>query len=219
MSDDNFISRWSRRKREADKDKSRPQQPEPTQASPEQQPASAGERSREVEPAFDPATLPPIESIVAGTDIRAFLQKGVPTALTKAALRRAWSTDPAIRDFIEIAENQWDFTNPSSIPGFGALQAGDDVRKLASQAMGQLSEASQPIGLVDGKRDENGPPEHPSPPAPAEAPSGRSDVPGGDGQKSASVASMQHPAAQQPPTERDQRPAPKRKGHGAAIPR
>ena len=85
--------------------------------------------------------MPSIEFIVAGTDIRAFLQKGVPAELTKAALRRAWSTDPAIRDFIGIAENQWDFTDPTSIPGFGPLRVGDDVRQLTSQAMGKLSDA------------------------------------------------------------------------------
>jgi hypothetical protein len=33
--------------------------------------------------------------------------------MTVAALRRAWVSDPVIRDFIGIAENQWDFTNPT----------------------------------------------------------------------------------------------------------
>src|SRR5215475_13430553 len=35
------------------------------------------------------ATLPPIESIDAGTDVSAFLRPGVPAELTQAALRRA----------------------------------------------------------------------------------------------------------------------------------
>ena len=51
---------------------------------------------------------PPL-TITAETDIRAFLQKGVPAQLTRAALRRAWVADPNIRNFREIAENQWDF--------------------------------------------------------------------------------------------------------------
>jgi hypothetical protein len=147
MNEDNFIARWSRRKREAESEKRLPKRPEPPQASPEQQPTAGGEMRPEAEPPFDPATLPPLESIVANTDIRAFLQKGVPAELTKAALRRAWSADPAIRDFIEIAENQWDFTDPSSIPGFGPLRASDDVGQLVSQAMGQLS-PPQPPGPV-----------------------------------------------------------------------
>ena len=37
-------------------------------------------------------------SITAATDIRAFLAPGVPAELTRAALRRAWTADPAIRD-------------------------------------------------------------------------------------------------------------------------
>jgi len=53
------------------------------------------------------SSLPPLQSITAGTDIRSFLGSSVPVELTKAALRRAWVTDPAIRDFIGIAESQW----------------------------------------------------------------------------------------------------------------
>jgi TorA maturation chaperone TorD len=80
--------------------------------------------------AFDPASLPPLQSITAGTDIRSFLGSNVPLELTKAALRRAWVTDPAIRDFIGIAESQWDFNDPTAMPGFGPLGA-DDVPGLA----------------------------------------------------------------------------------------
>jgi hypothetical protein len=70
---------------------------------------------------FDMTNLPPIDSIVGDTDVTAFLRAGVPGELMRLALRRAWTSDPAIRDFIGIAENQWDFNNPSGIPGFGAL--------------------------------------------------------------------------------------------------
>ena len=48
------------------------------------------------------------------------------------------------RDFIGIAENQWDFTDPASIPGFGPLQEHDDVAKLVAQAMGKLEERLTP---------------------------------------------------------------------------
>src|SRR4051794_10210025 len=56
-------------------------------------------------PPFDLASLPPLQSITVGTDIRSFLGASVPVELTKAALRRAWATDPAIRDFVGIAES------------------------------------------------------------------------------------------------------------------
>src|SRR5262249_15447610 len=71
------------------------------------------------------------------------LRAGVPADLTKAALRRAWTSDPAIRDFIGLAENQWDFTDPASIPGFGPLSAGEDVGGLLAQALGQGLEAAE----------------------------------------------------------------------------
>src|SRR5262249_11436359 len=57
---------------------------------------------------FDPVTVPPIESIDARTDITAFLQAGVPASLQRAALRCAWTTDPAIRDFKGLQESDWD---------------------------------------------------------------------------------------------------------------
>src|ERR1700756_5749582 len=67
--------------------------------------AQAGTNAADSEP-FDPASLPSIDSIVADTDIVGFLQSGVPAELTRAALRQAWLTDPAIRDFIGVADNQ-----------------------------------------------------------------------------------------------------------------
>jgi hypothetical protein len=93
--------------------------------------------------AFDRASLPPIESITAGTDIRAFLAPGVPADLSRAALRRAWVADPAIRDFVGLAENAWDFTAPGGVPGFGPLRAIDDVQRLAAQVIGDTSAADR----------------------------------------------------------------------------
>ena len=61
--------------------------------------------------------LPPIDSITAVSDVRAFLAAGVPEDVTRAALRRAWLTDPTIRDFVGLAENQWDFAKPDGVPG------------------------------------------------------------------------------------------------------
>ncbi len=59
--------------------------------------------------------------------------------LTRTALRIAWATDPAIRDFIGIAENQWDFNDPTAMPGFGPLRASDNSATLAAQTLGSAS--------------------------------------------------------------------------------
>jgi len=134
---ESFLSRWSRRKAEsAERREISPAGPAPPagEAKPdgrEATPAALPETSEPAAQAFDPASLPSIESIAAGADIRPFLQSGAPEELTRAALRRAWATDPAIRDFIGIAENQWDFNDPTAIPGFGPLRAGDEAAVLA----------------------------------------------------------------------------------------
>ena len=85
--------------------------------------------------AFDPSSLPPIESIVGDSDIRPFLEPLVPAELMHAALRRAWNTDPTIRDFVGIADNQWDFNDQTAMPGFGPLGAADGARNPTVQAI------------------------------------------------------------------------------------
>lgn len=52
----------------------------------------------------------------------------------RAALRRAWTADPAIRDFIGLSENSWDFNSAGGVPAFGSLQA-EDVHKLLGEAL------------------------------------------------------------------------------------
>lgn len=93
----------------------------------------------QAETTFDPATLPPVEAIDAATELRVFLGEGVPTELTLAALRRAWSVDPAIRDFVGLSENAWDFNDPGAMPGFGALKA-EDIKELAARIVDRTDE-------------------------------------------------------------------------------
>ena len=118
-------------------------------------PSRAAAQSEADLPAFDPATLPPIESITATSDIRAFLAPGVPEELTRAALRRAWVTDPTIRDFIGLAENQWDFTKPDSVPGFGSLELTPELRRMVASLVGDAPGANHAArGTLDAERAE-----------------------------------------------------------------
>jgi hypothetical protein len=94
---------------------------------------------------FDLASLPSIESIAADTDIGAFLRSGVPAELTRAALRRAWASDPAIRDFIGIAESQWDFNDADAIPGFGPMRATDNAPAMLTQVLGELENVREQL--------------------------------------------------------------------------
>jgi hypothetical protein len=133
---DNFFSRWSRRKRE---DAAANSPAEKSDAQPDDRATPPPDQARQSVPAFDVASLPPIESIGAGTDISAFMQTGVPTVLRHAALRRAWATDPAIRDFVGLNENFWDAAGPDGIRGFGELDPGLDVKRMVSELFGETT--------------------------------------------------------------------------------
>jgi hypothetical protein len=142
-----FLERWSRKKiegeREAPDAPAQPRGPEvslPAETGGPERPAAddpkaALEAAPKLE--FDLASLPSLDSITAATDIRAFLGPGVPKELARAALRRAWSIDPAIRDFKGLAENDWDFNDPDAMPGFGRLPEGYDIKKLVAQIFGE----------------------------------------------------------------------------------
>lgn len=133
MSEENegFLSRWSRRKRAVLEGRA-PEEaapPTPLEATPEALPPA------EPEDEFDPASLPSIESLTVESDFKAFLHRKVPLELRSAALRRAWSLDPSIRDFIGPADYAWDYNAPDGVPGF-ALELGGDAMKLLSHALG-----------------------------------------------------------------------------------
>jgi hypothetical protein len=152
---ENILARWSRRKLETVKGvghssarpSPRPGTAEEGRTGTDAVSATLSDGNTPIQGTFDPASLPPIESITASTDIRSFMRAGVPLELTRDALRRAWITDPAIRDFIGIAENQWDFNDTTAMPGFGPLQSADvaglagQLRGSAGQAMVSLAEA------------------------------------------------------------------------------
>lgn len=199
MSEEGFLSRWSRRKRaieagrEVAEPRERPDQPGPP--SPEagengapavvaarvEPPAGSGPGSivvppsggqaldpqaglarppagtpREArpgddtpaDPPFDLASLPSIDSLTAATDIRAFLRKEVPEALKRAALRRAWSVDPAIRDFVGPADYAWDYNAPDGVPG-ASLDLVGDVQEMLAQVFGPDSPAEDAPAVAE----------------------------------------------------------------------
>jgi hypothetical protein len=126
---EDFLTRWSRLKKAGAATSSDPHASasgQATAASTAEPTASAAQ--------FDIASLPPIESLTAQSDIRPFMQSGVPAQLQKAALRAAWAADPAIRDFIGIADSQWDFNDPAAMPGFGPLEGTENAQLFAQRA-------------------------------------------------------------------------------------
>jgi Protein of unknown function (DUF3306) len=203
------LSRWSRLKREtvskgqagADQGDLRARSAGPANSEPE-----AGLDEKLV----DPEDLPPIDAITVDTDIRAFLKSRVPDELTRAALRRAWVSDPAIRDFIGIAENQWDFNDPTAIPGFGPLHGADDISALLGRALGQSAELAGAIAEL---------PMAVEPQARAEivrdiGTSDLPEVPGASNGIAAERVEIEHRGA-----EEESGAPPERRPHGGALPR
>jgi len=153
MSDEEFLARWSRRKREAKAVVNVPPPPEPA-GTPNPVPPAAAENPPDAE--VELSSLPPIDSIDAATDITAFLRKGISKELSRAALRRAWTADPAIRDFVGLAENAWDFNDPNAMPGFGPLDcSAEQIDALVGRIVGGVRSAADSLAtaVAEGKQD------------------------------------------------------------------
>ena len=183
----------------------------------------------DIPPPFDLASLPTLDSISGKTDLRAFFDKGVPAELTVAALRRGWSADLAIRDFIGLSENSWDFNDPGGIPGFGTLEPEQIQRLLAQltdadetneaaapasaaplsseQATSQSTECDAgselPQDISDSDMDSHSTQNNAQDPGPAQI----------------ALAGGVDAATSKPTQDRDVRTLTHRKGHGGAMPR
>jgi hypothetical protein len=146
MSDEEFLARWSRRKLEAE---TAVDAPPPTPPGEAPNPAPSGIDEIVADAEVDLSSLPPIESISGATDITAFLRKGIPAELSRAALRRAWASDPAIRDFIGLAENSWDFNDPNAMPGFGPLDySAEQLEALVGRIVGSVHSAAERLATA-----------------------------------------------------------------------
>ncbi len=143
-----FLGRWSRRKLGVAAEAEPVAVPAapvvgdqpPADAAPEAGLPSAGCPIPDL-PAINLASLPKLEELTVSSDLAPFLRPGVPAGLRAAALRRMWSLDPAIRDFIGCVEYQWDFNTPGGLPNGFSNELLGDVSKLLAQAIGSLPDA------------------------------------------------------------------------------
>ena len=124
-----FAARWNRRKLEAKRDDA---VAEPTDAS-----AAGAIGEPEAEP-IDERPLPTLDEITPEGSIAQFLEKRIPAELQKLALRKAWTSDPLISGFIEMAENQYDWNAPGGCPGYGPMDPSWNLEKLLAHATGAL---------------------------------------------------------------------------------
>jgi hypothetical protein len=218
MNDEEFLARWSRRKREA---KTTVDVQPPAAATEASTPASGtAENPGDIE--VDLSSLPSIESITGGTDITAFLRKGIPPELTREALRRAWSADPAIRDFVGLAENAWDFNDPNAMPGFGPLDcSAEQLAALLERVVGGVRSAADDASAMSGQEEAG--PEAASDQQPGlESRAREAAADPAPVQESSRERPLSTPAAPQPEAPQDianDQPSTRRRTHGSALPR
>jgi hypothetical protein len=67
--------------------------------------AAKGQAVESTATVFEKTRLPSVASIQRGSDVRPFLRPGVPDEVQTTALRRAWATEPEIRDFVGMTED------------------------------------------------------------------------------------------------------------------
>jgi hypothetical protein len=218
MNDEEFLARWSRRKREA---KTTVEVQPPAAATEAPTPASGtAENPGDIE--VDLSSLPSIESITGGTDITAFLRKGIPPELTREALRRAWSADPAIRDFVGLAENAWDFNDPNAMPGFGPLDcSAEQLAALLERVVGGVRSAADVASAMSGQEEAG--PEAASDQQPGlESRAREAAADPAPVQENSREHPLSTPAAPQPEAPQDianDQPSTRRRTHGSALPR
>ena len=142
-----FLTRWSRRKLRVEQEEAAP--PLPVNGDPDPAPDGAPSAEDTLSPE-ELAALPSLEDLTPGSDVAAFMRKGVPDVLRRAALRRMWSLDPAVRDYVGDARDYaWDWNVPGSVPGNGPLGPLDDISESVGRMFSSLRSSVEPSALSE----------------------------------------------------------------------
>lgn len=142
------LNGWSRRKLAARRGASGP--PDTAEETPAATVADLSGEPDSVDAEYT-ASLPPIETIAADSDIKPFLAKGVPASLKNAALRRLWSAAPGVRDYSDPAvDYAWDWNAPGGVPGGGGALSESGVAKMVKNLIGgSRGEDADPAAVTD----------------------------------------------------------------------
>lgn len=189
MSDDGFIQRWSKRKRSNRRGRAAPVAaiPEPLgdldphalddliedepnvgsvvpvisepDTAPDMEQAEIS--PEELRAQAEEAGLTPVEDLEADSDFTGFLGQGVPAALTKAALRKLWLSDPVFANLDGLNDYDLDYNVIDKI--LDLAETGKDLGKLAEKVedtdenpTGDLEPETQgqSVGQADMARDD-----------------------------------------------------------------
>jgi hypothetical protein len=141
VSDDHFLSRWSRRKHAANRGEA-PAEPAPPPASPPAtaSPEPAGGREAE------PTPLPPVESLTTESDFTPFMRSDVDPKLRQQALRTLFRDERFnVMDGLDVYID--DYSQPDPIPA-------DWLGKL--NQMARLGDYRPPEESADGEATDDG---------------------------------------------------------------
>jgi hypothetical protein len=164
--DDGFLSRWSRRKREnaakenaakenaakeiaAKEIATEPAAVEPDVADEQADtPATDAETANaEAEPLVEP---PSLDLIDKDFDLAHWLKQNVPESWKLAALRKTWETDPFIHGYLNPARDYaLDWNVPGGAPGYGPLTESDDVQAMVARVFGAEPAAAPNAGAIN----------------------------------------------------------------------
>ena len=160
--DESFFSRWSKRKRVSNT---------VSEGREAEQPAPDASEAEVESPSDDVlADLPSLDMFTIETDIRPFLQKGVPHAMRNAALRKKWLLTPSIRDHADPAvDYAWDWNTPGGVPGDGFAPNAQKAAEMLRDLTGPRRNAACEDSHKDDAKSKAGTPPEPATDAPASA--------------------------------------------------
>lgn len=143
MTDETFLSRWSRLKRQSAEPIPEPVAEEPPAPLPELVPEENAEAAAETADAEDPLKdLPPVEELTPESDYTPFLRAEVPEDLHRQALRKLWTSDPVfanddgLKDYADDYASLFTGTTPVKTlyrVGKGFLDAAEEAAERAEQ--------------------------------------------------------------------------------------
>lgn len=152
MTEETFLSRWSRLKRQsaqpvpeavAEEPPSQPPAPLPEDEDGVPTEASVDNASADTAESDDPLTdLPPVEELTPESDYTPFLRAEVPEDLHRQALRKLWASDPVFANDDGLKDYADDYTGLFNLPdpvktlyrvGKGFLDAAEEAAERAEQ--------------------------------------------------------------------------------------
>ncbi|HYH40321.1 MAG TPA: DUF3306 domain-containing protein [Azospirillum sp.] len=148
MTEESFLSRWSRLKRQEAEPP--PVAPEPPAAPPAvaadegdaAPPPDAPVEAAEDDPIKD---LPPVESLTAESDFTPFMRAGVPEDLHRQALRKLWTSDPIFANDDGLKDYADDYTGLFS--GSGVVKTAYRVGKGFLDALEEVDAGAEDAAM------------------------------------------------------------------------